>query len=254
MADIRISPRWRDGVSALDPIGKRPESLTERVYVSIREAIISRKLKPGDRVTEASLARQLHVSKTPVREALLQLEYIGLIESGSSGDRVVLPSYESIRGAYDVRIGLEVQVTRILAVHGDRDTMARAETYAQSCLAAAQEHDRVAYRAHERSFHSALAVATRNRLLTKLVDDTYDLTSALRHRDTATTQDTLDLAEQHLVIVQAAMAGDEAKAADQMRDHLLRTQRMVVEAFEAEERARQAGESVGETPVGADPR
>src|ERR1700716_2927871 len=86
----------------------RPESLSEVVYETIRDAIVNRTIPPGVRVTEAGLAKQLNVSKTPVREALLRLREIGLIEpSGVRGGRIILPSPTSIRQAYEVRLALE---------------------------------------------------------------------------------------------------------------------------------------------------
>ena len=68
----------------------RPDSLTDAVYEAIRRGIIDRRLAPGSPVTEAALAEQLGVSKTPVREALLRLKDIGVIEpNGKRGGRVV---------------------------------------------------------------------------------------------------------------------------------------------------------------------
>ena len=86
----------------------RPDSLTDAVYEAIRRGIIDRRLAPGSPVTEAALAEQLGVSKTPVREALLRLKDIGVIEpNGRRGGRVVQLSEVSVRRAYEVRDALE---------------------------------------------------------------------------------------------------------------------------------------------------
>jgi DNA-binding GntR family transcriptional regulator len=86
----------------------RPDSLTDAVYEAIRRGIIDRRLAPGNPVTEAALAEQLGVSKTPVREALLRLKDIGVIEpNGRRGGRVVQLSELSVRRAYEVRDALE---------------------------------------------------------------------------------------------------------------------------------------------------
>src|SRR5262249_41988548 len=91
-------------VQRLAPVTEKPESLTEIVYQLLRDAIISKRLPPGERVSEAGLARQLRVSKTPVREALLRLNTIGLIEAdGGRGGRIVRPSAELIRRTHQVR-------------------------------------------------------------------------------------------------------------------------------------------------------
>ena len=54
-------------------------TLTERVYSSVKEAILSLNLKPGSPLVEDELAGQLGTSKTPVRDALLALERDGLV-------------------------------------------------------------------------------------------------------------------------------------------------------------------------------
>ena len=98
----------------LAPLTEKPESLTQLVYQALRDAIISKRLPPGERVSEASLARQLRVSKTPVREALLRLHAIGLVEAdGGRGGRIVRPSAELIQHTYEVRGALESLAARL---------------------------------------------------------------------------------------------------------------------------------------------
>src|ERR1043166_7375335 len=78
----------------LAPLTEKPESLTQLVYQALRDAIISKRLPPGERVSEASLARQLRVSKTPVREALLRLHAIGLVEADGGRGGGLRPKWE----------------------------------------------------------------------------------------------------------------------------------------------------------------
>jgi DNA-binding GntR family transcriptional regulator len=57
----------------------RTLSKSKEVFQTLRGVILSGELRPGDPLREAHLARQLHVSQVPVREALLQLEHLGLV-------------------------------------------------------------------------------------------------------------------------------------------------------------------------------
>jgi len=66
--------------STLEPIDLHRHSLTEQVYDAIRDAIVSKALPPGIRLSEAALAEKFGVSKTPVREALLRLGAVGLVD------------------------------------------------------------------------------------------------------------------------------------------------------------------------------
>jgi DNA-binding GntR family transcriptional regulator len=112
-----MSRRQSGIVSALQPIAVRPETLSERVYEAIREAIVSRRLVPGERVTETAVAAQLSVSKTPVREALLRLEHVGLVITETCrGVSVVRASPSIIREAFEYRLALEVEACRLAAV------------------------------------------------------------------------------------------------------------------------------------------
>jgi DNA-binding GntR family transcriptional regulator len=221
-------------VTILKPIASRPASLTEMVQDAIREAIISRSLQPGDRITEAALAKQLEVSKTPVREALLKLEYIGLIESdGGRGGRIITPTLESIRAAYEVRIGLEVQGVRLIAVRSDRSAVDEAREFADSCLAAAETGDRGEFRDFDRRFHLSLAKATENPLLERLIHDAFDLTWTLRDTEVPIMDDSLLCAQQHIKAMEAIEAGSPDDAETEMREHIQTVLDLVIAEFTA---------------------
>jgi DNA-binding GntR family transcriptional regulator len=201
------------------------------VQDAIREAIVSRRLSPGDRITEAALAKQLEVSKTPVREALLKLEYIGLIESdGGRGGRIITPSYETIRSAYEVRMGLETQCVRLLAERPGSADGVRAD--AELCLAAAEAGDRASFRDYDRRFHLQLANASNNPLLARFIHDAFDLTWTLRDRDVPVTDDSLYCAQQHMRVLTAIGAGGVQDAEDAMREHIQTVLELVLAAYE----------------------
>jgi len=77
------------------------------VYQLIKEAIVVGKYRPGMRLTEEFLAREWQVSRTPVREALKQLESEGLLTPLRRGMIVRTFSREDIRQIYDLRTLLE---------------------------------------------------------------------------------------------------------------------------------------------------
>jgi DNA-binding GntR family transcriptional regulator len=73
----------------LDGIGNLPGAamvhVYDHVYRLVRHALLLRRVAPGTRVVEAALARQLHVSRTPVRDAMRRLESDGLLERTAGG-------------------------------------------------------------------------------------------------------------------------------------------------------------------------
>src|SRR5690606_19153041 len=85
--------------------------LRELVFEAIREAIIEGTLEPGERLMEAQLAEDLGVSRTPVREAIRQLELAGLV--------VMIPR----RGAYVADISLK-DVADVFEIRGALEALA----------------------------------------------------------------------------------------------------------------------------------
>lgn len=232
-------------MATFEPIQTRPQSLSEQVYESIREAIISRRLAPGDRVTEAKLAGELAVSKTPVREALLRLEYIGLIEAdGLRGGRIARSSGGAIRRAYEIRAGVECQAARIVAQSGTSEDIANLRELAEACLSYAKMADRAGFREYDRRLHLALAEGTGNPLLARMVHDSFDLTWILRQRDVPIASGSLECAQQHLEIVRALENHDPEQADRAMRAHINKVETLVFVAIDnaadaASEKAKQ---------------
>jgi GntR family transcriptional regulator, rspAB operon transcriptional repressor len=93
-----------------------PGNLTEQVYLTIRDRILSGELRFGTALSRRSLAKELGVSVVPVGDALQRLEGDGLVESRPRvGTRVRVPTARSIRGNYTLREALETQAARIFA-------------------------------------------------------------------------------------------------------------------------------------------
>jgi DNA-binding GntR family transcriptional regulator len=216
----------------LAPLTEKPESLTQMVYQALRDAIISKRLPPGERVSEASLARQLRVSKTPVREALLRLNAIGLIEAdGGRGGRIVRPSAESIRHTYEVRGSLESLAARLAAARADQAQRSQLLQLAAASLAAAQEQDLDGFQRHDEAFHDVLAAASSNPYLARLIDNAYTLTGAVRQRDVPGASDSIDCAAGHVRIADAIARGDSAAAEAEAAAHVEMVGLFVLQAF-----------------------
>lgn len=216
----------------LKPLKLQRESVTDIVYNAIREAIIERELAPGARVTEAALAAQLEVSKTPIREALLRLAHVGLIEpDGRRGGRVVVPSRAAIRAAYEVRVAIECETARLAAEQPDADSVSTLRDLAQSSIARAEANDVEGFRDLDKRFHLHLADLTQNSRLIALIRDAIDLTWILRRRDAPVADASVTCAQQHVEITKAIESGEPDDAEAAMRNHLTNVQRLVLAAF-----------------------
>jgi DNA-binding GntR family transcriptional regulator len=217
--------------STLGPMDLRRHSLTEQVYDAIRDAIVSKVLPPGIRLSEAALAEKFGVSKTPVREALLRLGAVGLVESEASGTRVVTPSRDRIRHAYEVRGGHEFTAARLATARAGRREVAALQRVAEQSVLSAEAGDAQGFREFDARFHRGVARAASNPLLTQLVENSFSLTWALRRRDVPVTGDSIDCARQHVSIAGAIREREAQQASMEMLAHIEKVMNMVLDAL-----------------------
>ncbi len=207
--------------TALVPIASDLESLTDRVYRELRDAIVTKRLSPGSVVTESALAAQLGVSKTPVREALLQLRGSRLVEAhGRRGLRVAEPSMTALFDALAVRSGLESTAAGLAALNATDAERAELTRLAK------QHNSKGATPALSIEaelgwlFHLTLLEASHNSYLVSLATDVRAFTEVMERRDlNAATSPHSRTEAGHLVVAKAIATGDKDGAEEAMRAH-----------------------------------
>jgi DNA-binding GntR family transcriptional regulator len=205
------------------------DNLTDRVFEQIRLAITTKVFPPGARLTEARLAEDLNVSKTPVREAFVRLREIGLIEPDSRrGGRVVQPSGAIVAAMYEVREALEVHAALLAAERADPAAKAIIEDAAARSLAGARADDRDAFGTADIAFHEAVAASTNNDRLQVLVRNSLDLIASVRQRDFEHIEASRACAEAHVAVADAISRGDGPAATEHMRAHVRKVRDMVL--------------------------
>ena len=194
----------------------------------VRDAILSGALPSGHRVNEVHLARELGVSRTPIRAALHALGAEGLLDyAANRGFTVRAYGIESIAEAYEIRAVLEGLACRFAAQRG----IASAERAAFD--AALREGDAIiaafrgtpeqvaAYRAVNVAFHDTVLRAAGNAMLTDTVRMTLTRPGAtFRNIVTFTERDVRSRHDDHHRIFEAMAAGDGWRAEVLMREHV----------------------------------
>lgn len=207
------------------------EGIGDRVLEAIRDAIASQALPPGASLSEASLAAQLGVSKTPVREALIRLSEIGMVERVRARLRVIQPSRSVVSDAYELRCGLESFAAYLAAQRADARTVALIEEAAASGLGCMRVSDSSGRPSWRNTFHGLVASASRNSALSKQIEDCFTLTWTLRTRDAPKVIDDGALAQHHLDVARKIREGDPAGARDSMAQHLQSLQKSIVDSY-----------------------
>jgi DNA-binding GntR family transcriptional regulator len=206
-----------------------PERLADMVYDAIRQSIMDKTLAPGARLTESGIAQQLGVSKTPVREALLRLRRIGVIEpEGVRGGHVIRPSRSAIREAYEVREALEVFAVRSVASRVSGADLERICDTAARSLEHAERGDQAGFREWDFAFHRAIAEAAANPRLKQLIEDVFTLIGTLRQRDFPDGSWSVDCARGHVQMADAIAKRDVSGAEEAAREHIRRVERYVL--------------------------
>ncbi|MCC5999856.1 MAG: GntR family transcriptional regulator [Pararhodobacter sp.] len=115
--------------AATDPAALSNErAMALAVVRHLREAVVTGKLKPGDRIVERQLSAELNISRTPVREGLKLLELDGLVSiSRNRGAEVTAFTPDEALRLFDVIAALEGLAARRLAESAGADTMNRLE-------------------------------------------------------------------------------------------------------------------------------
>lgn len=194
--------------------------LSDRVKEYIVDAVLNGDLKPGERIVESSLARQLGVSQAPVREAIRDLVLLGFLETEPyKGTSVRSFTYEELWESYTVRAALESLAARLAATHlGDEDAD-RLQGILDEMMEAARQQDRDLLVRLDNRFHETILKVSRNRTLYQLWKSLqYGTWSIVTYRKSS--YDPAYLAARHRQLLEALRSGDPDRAAYTMQHHI----------------------------------
>lgn len=196
-------------------------SLSEVIRVEIEREIMSGKLPAGTQIDEQTLSERFGVSRTPAREALIQLAAIGLVtmrpRQGAVVTSVTIKDYVSL---HEILVQLEALATRLATRRMDSAERARLSHTCELCVAAAERQDAEAYRVANDALHETIYAACRNAILGNQIRTTRARMRGMRDmRFEHPARMRASLLE-HQAIVQAVLQGDEEAAASAMVSHI----------------------------------
>ena len=202
------------------PAEKKPTA-TERIRSTLADEIVQGDIGPGVVLDEVSLAERFFVSRTPVREAIRQLEAIGFAEARPHRGAVV-PHFtpEKLTEMFTVMAEMEALCARF-AAENQSDTHRKLLASAhQDCRIVAESGDIAAYQEGNRHFHEAIYAMSNNAFLAEVTRGVRNRLAPFRKVQFNHAGRLLGSINEHEFIVRAILAGDGETAARQMRDHL----------------------------------
>lgn len=209
----------------------------QRAYEKIKGLILSAKLRPGQAVTETALSRDFGLSRTPVREALHELEREGLIITRNRRKRVYMLTMNEIEDIFDLKIEIEGAVAGWAARRGTKNQFQQLDKISNQMQRLArlrpgsERKEQVwlnKWLAADRKLHELLFSMAQNKRARQIIENFNSQWHQMKLGMLALEGRIEKSAIEHERIVQAVCAQRPAQAQKQMRRHLQNLRRELV--------------------------
>ena len=216
---------------------QRSQSLRQQVYEALKRIILRGDLASGERIVETKLAKQLEVSRTPIREAIGQLKKEQLIVSKPNGGFVVATlSVKDAAQLYDCRIALEqLSVEGACKKIADRQ-LKQLEKYvllAEKLVQSRSSKPNILKLLEvDYQFHHLIAKSSGNQWLLTLLEQVFDKMALLRVQTTKHNPQVLEIRLEHRDIYEAIALRDSELAQATIKLHLMSSKARVVKELE----------------------
>ena len=213
---------------------QRSQSLRQQVYQAIKQIILKGDLASGERVVETQLAKQLQVSRTPIREAIGQLKREQLIVSKDNGGfRVATLSVEDAAQLYDCRIALEQLAVKDACEHITSKQLKQLEKYVLLAeKSQSNKSDPSKLLEIDYQFHHLITESSGNQWLLALLEQVFDKMALLRVQTTKHNPQVLEIRLEHREVYQAIALRDSDLAQATVKLHLMSSKARVVKEME----------------------
>ncbi|WP_203825596.1 GntR family transcriptional regulator [Actinoplanes palleronii] len=202
-----------------------PEMLTPRlrVYTTVKERILDGTYREGQLITEGEVAGEAGVSRTPVREAFVQLESENLIELYPRRGALVVPVTAGAAAAViEARLVVEQFALAKVAARPDLTEQWRGSLARQRALLADTDLD--AFNTEAQLFHRSLVALAANPIMLRLYDSLRDQQLRIGHAAIHRTSGRADqVLSEHEALLAAVESGDPGLAGARLTGHLTAT-------------------------------
>jgi len=210
---------------------KQPESLAKMAYEAIRKSILSGQWKIGELYNEKAIAADLGISRTPVREALLELASQDLIiflpRRGLMVNRFTRRDVDEI---FELRKAIELAAVEKITATSPSFDLFEIEEALLSQRKAVKQKDYLAFMEADRLFHTGFSELTNNRRLIAILDNIRDMIHVMGAKALALEGRAVEVIKEHQTIFEAVKKGNIEEARRAMAYHLDQSKEAVVES------------------------
>lgn len=213
-------PRYAATVRTPKPVAA-PLTRTETLRLQIADEIVSGALEPGTPLDEQELAARFGVSRTPVREAIRQLSASGLVSvRPHRGAVVALPTPAQLNDMFEAMAELEALCAGLAARNMTVPERRGLEALHGELRLLVHEGNPVSYHEKNEAFHAAIYAGSHNGYLAELTLMTRTRVAPFRRAQFRATGRLGGSYQEHDLIVEAILRGDQAGASEAMRAHI----------------------------------
>lgn len=203
--------------------------LRDVVFNTLRQAILTGELKPGERLMEIHLANKLGVSRTPIREAIRKLELEGLVTMiPRRGAEVAQITEKSMNDVLEVRRAMDALCVELAC---DRITPEELEQLKEACdafEAAVKTRDVKKIAQADVALHDIILRATGNQRLIQLVNNLSEQMYRYRFEYIKDSSQHERLVEEHRVIYQSIVQKDKETASQAAKTHIDNQEKSII--------------------------
>lgn len=202
-------------------INREALSLADQAYDQVKKRLFDFDLMPGDRFSESELAEQIHVSRTPLRQALQRLQHEGLVEAiPKVGWLIPALDFDKLDDLYEFRVLIECHAVRtVCAARHDGSTL-QALSEAWRLTPAEREQDPLQVGELDEAFHCRIVECTRNSEMLRAYREITERIRIIRRLDFHKPERIAATYDEHAEILAALHRGREDEAQRLLRAHI----------------------------------
>ncbi|MEU5869190.1 GntR family transcriptional regulator [Nonomuraea sp. NPDC047529] len=202
-------------------------SARDAAYAYLRSGLVEGRLRPGEILDDATIAQEISISRTPVREALIQLEREGMVTAAPRRRPKVAEAQPDDLVSIIAPLGtLQALAAQLAAPHATDDDVAAMRGHNDELLQAIEDGDIVRARLADMAFHRVLVSRADNRFLTSCIDSLEMHTSRVMSLYFRNRGPDGQSAHEHAEIIQAVLDRDSTAAASATSSNYLRGLRL----------------------------
>jgi GntR family transcriptional regulator, rspAB operon transcriptional repressor len=213
----------------------QPLPLAKMAYERLRDSILTGQLQPGQIYNEMALAKELGISRTPVREALLELSAQGLVTFlPRKGVAIKHYTRKDVIEIFELRRVIELAAIENVTRAEPPLDLSKIERSLNNQRKSAAKNDFIAFMKADRIFHATFSELTKNRHFVRIVENIRDLVNFMGMQGLSTRGRAETVIEEHEKVLEAVEKRKPLKAKEAMGYHLDQSEKAVLEGYNSQ--------------------